>query len=543
MDQFQDIVVHEKALGHLTRGLYRSPASAVRELVSNAWDANATEVRIETAPPSFQRLSVVDNGDGFTKDAFVRLMNGFGNSDKRTAHVALRHGRPTIGRLGIGLLGIAQVCNSFEIRSRPRKGEGFVARIELGERLRSNLDANNPDVVRPAATRSSKTAKKNRKVIVGRYTLDPGDDWRSGARGTTILSTDLVPTFRHAFKSTYSAISEGVPTLRSKNPGRAIHRGRLPTTWDEFLRRAATVSTVHELGDYWRWLWDLGALCPVPYDNASAMPDRMVAAAHRRLVSYRFRLIVDGISVYKPAFLGGDNEGGYTCVPIPRTTTMVMKRPLTYSGYVVVQEGKQVSPAELRGVLVRVGEIGVGLYDPSFLDYRFNEGPRSRWLTSELFVEEGLEDVLNVDRDSFNRYAPEFQVLQRNFHELLRGEVFPAVYSEIEKRTRKAQARREKKRVVGLRELVEEAFDDRDVQVVVSPADRKATLPDGVQVLITDRKITIRISSAGLTGTKRSMGPIGATVLSIYDLASSEKDPASRRRRFVALLRDVLRKW
>jgi hypothetical protein len=30
------IIVHEKALAHLSRGLYRSPASALRELVSNA---------------------------------------------------------------------------------------------------------------------------------------------------------------------------------------------------------------------------------------------------------------------------------------------------------------------------------------------------------------------------------------------------------------------------------------------------------------------------------------------------------------------------
>jgi HSP90 family molecular chaperone len=45
------IKVGEKALAHLSRGLYRSPASALRELVSNAWDANAKIVRIDTNYP------------------------------------------------------------------------------------------------------------------------------------------------------------------------------------------------------------------------------------------------------------------------------------------------------------------------------------------------------------------------------------------------------------------------------------------------------------------------------------------------------------
>ena len=47
------IRVHEKALAHLSRGLYRSPASALRKLVSNAWDANATTVAINTNYPNF----------------------------------------------------------------------------------------------------------------------------------------------------------------------------------------------------------------------------------------------------------------------------------------------------------------------------------------------------------------------------------------------------------------------------------------------------------------------------------------------------------
>ena len=126
------IRVHERALAHLSRGLYRSPASALRELVSNAWDANATRVTIDTNHPNFFQLTVEDDGDGFSRDEFDELMSGgIGNSQKRTGEKELKFGRPTIGRLGIGMLGIAQICGAFTVISKPASGVAFKARVNL----------------------------------------------------------------------------------------------------------------------------------------------------------------------------------------------------------------------------------------------------------------------------------------------------------------------------------------------------------------------------------------------------------------------------
>src|SRR5712691_3545904 len=117
------IKVHEKALAHLSRGLYRSPASALRELVSNAWDANAKIVRIDTNAPHFSQLSIQDDGDGFAKADFEQLMEGgIGNSEKRSGEIQLVNGRPMIGRLGIGMLGIAQITGTFTITSKKNDG-------------------------------------------------------------------------------------------------------------------------------------------------------------------------------------------------------------------------------------------------------------------------------------------------------------------------------------------------------------------------------------------------------------------------------------
>jgi len=50
----------------ITSGIYRQPSSALRELISNAFDADATEVVILTDAPRFSKVIVRDNGAGLS---------------------------------------------------------------------------------------------------------------------------------------------------------------------------------------------------------------------------------------------------------------------------------------------------------------------------------------------------------------------------------------------------------------------------------------------------------------------------------------------
>ena len=139
------IKVGEKALAHLSRGIYRSPASALRELVSNAWDANANTVTINTNFPNFLQVVVEDDGDGFSKEQFRDLMEGgIGNSAKREDGRELQYGRPMIGRLGIGLLAMAQISGKFSVSSVPsgHPEAGFKAVVTLYDILKERLDKN-----------------------------------------------------------------------------------------------------------------------------------------------------------------------------------------------------------------------------------------------------------------------------------------------------------------------------------------------------------------------------------------------------------------
>src|SRR5271156_3637023 len=143
-DTWQPIFLSAKVFGHLSQGLYRTPAGAIKELVSNSFDADATLVRIHTSFPRFETFSCEDNGTGMSREEFLRLMNrGIGSSYKRSSTIGFtpEHQRPLIGRLGLGILSLAQVCTRFEILSHHEASKtAFRATIEFPPYTRQEMD-------------------------------------------------------------------------------------------------------------------------------------------------------------------------------------------------------------------------------------------------------------------------------------------------------------------------------------------------------------------------------------------------------------------
>src|SRR5438876_2156942 len=83
---------------------YRSTEHALRELVDNAWDADADNVRITLPQPmTDEPIVVADDGSGMT-EAEVRkhyLMIANDRYSRRGTQTP-RHARPVRGRKGIG---------------------------------------------------------------------------------------------------------------------------------------------------------------------------------------------------------------------------------------------------------------------------------------------------------------------------------------------------------------------------------------------------------------------------------------------------------
>lgn len=527
MAKAEKIYVHEKALAHLSRGLYRSPASALRELVSNAWDANARVVRIQTNYPNFYQIAVQDNGDGFPKEEFVRLMAGnIGNSQKRPKQETLINGRPTIGRLGIGMLGIAQICGSFKITSTPREGEPFTARIRLYDLLRERLDIDDPKLIKEklgSGSNGAETEEAYTEVDVGEYTFEPYEQIGEET-GTRILADDVHPTFSASFRQSLNA----------------ERFEEAPLEWCEAIEIISHVHSLQQLGDYWRLLWELAASCPVPYVGADALPSGLSKKEQTQLKSYDFGVVVDGIQLAKPVYLK-DNPGGYTTRRIEEQHKRVYARDLRFHGYVVVQEGRQIQPDELRGIMIRIKNVGIGYYDPSMLDYRFNQGPRSRWVTGEIFVDEGLEDALNIDRDSFNRFHPQFRAVQQYVHQLLEEEVFPEVYKNIDVRSHEKASERSERRKASLSRVIERVTGSKvDITEAREVKEDEEPIPT---ITRKGKKLRIVLPPPEALQTKKAHQQIAAAVLAIYELAALERGAEAQRKLFTRLMLQLFKNW
>lgn len=122
----------ERVLKRVTDGIYRQPSSALRELISNAYDADATRVVIETDRPRFASIIIRDNGNGFTEEALASLICSIGGSPKRTAdgsEMGITNkedpdlspgGRRLIGKIGIGLFAVSQLTKEFVIVTKTK---------------------------------------------------------------------------------------------------------------------------------------------------------------------------------------------------------------------------------------------------------------------------------------------------------------------------------------------------------------------------------------------------------------------------------------
>lgn len=117
----------EKVIARITDGIYRQPASAIRELVSNAYDADANNVIINTDFPRFEQITIRDDGNGMNEKTLANLIRHIGGSAKRDdygAEIGVTNpndssktikGRGIIGKIGIGLFSVAQLTQQFQI--------------------------------------------------------------------------------------------------------------------------------------------------------------------------------------------------------------------------------------------------------------------------------------------------------------------------------------------------------------------------------------------------------------------------------------------
>lgn len=460
-----EIKVSKKTLLHISEGIYRSYGSAIKEIVNNSFDAGATSVSIDTNPPLFDFISVQDNGSGMELNEFKRIVSGgIGDSKKSSHSNNLVGGRPIIGKLGIGILAIAQICRSFTIVSHHRKTKSaFKAKM----------------VFNPSVDKIASESQLKESYPAGHWQLLEKPNYDESKAGVLIITDDLRPTFKASFK---------IPD-KKKNESSAIFETYFKTTIEnQFHPGGGGKKSIRELAPYHELIFELCNLLPIPYHGFSVIRSsaerniknegfenalEFLGEKNETLKNFNFSVYLDNLKLYKciklpfPELRNGNPQ---ECQAFYFSyDKKVRNRRLYFRGYFFAQEFA-IYPREINGLQVRIKNVGIGLHDPSFLNYDQIDSPRDKWVSGEVYVEEGLESALNIDRDSFNENDEHFFVLRKEIHRHLREVLnyVKAKQSQRNKRNRQLKegtnAERVSKHIVDLfsKYQVDVSFSDKD---------------------------------------------------------------------------------
>ncbi|PJC66745.1 hypothetical protein CO018_00390 [Candidatus Beckwithbacteria bacterium CG_4_9_14_0_2_um_filter_47_11] len=116
------ITIDKSHLTTIGRRLYSESLDLVRELVANAYDADATVVKINLAGGG---LTVWDNGLGMDRNGLVQYFT-IGSGFKKTNPVTEKFNRRRIGEFGIGKFAVLSVCDRFELATQKN---GYAATV------------------------------------------------------------------------------------------------------------------------------------------------------------------------------------------------------------------------------------------------------------------------------------------------------------------------------------------------------------------------------------------------------------------------------
>ena len=477
------LATSERIIARVTDGIYREPWAAFRELVVNAYDADASYVVIETGQPDFHRMTVRDDGIGMSPRTLAYVLKNIGGSSKRTATgtelSTVRSGapdfspggRPLIGKIGIGLFAVAQLTQHFQIITKAAgEGHRLSATVKLRTHDEETIQRTDDEYVAGNVLILSEKVPDNERETQGtsvvlyqlrdevRRTLQSSRLWEAALLETSGGESVRKPPRFHIGYFGNTRKAPCLPWKDTDSPRKKFDRF-FDATGIASGRTTKSANLDH-LDEYLRLIWNLSLSLPLSYIGGNPFdldgscgvvffdfPDREKQAEVLNLASTDslrehlglqvdphtidrpFSVTLDGVSLRRPIRLSGELEkpsrvGAPVMVAAKQENPFRAKHleraggPLSFEAY--LYWNSRIIPKETAGVLVRIRGASGTLFDPTFLNYQVSEQTRLRQITAEVFVREGLDSALNIDRESFNYSHPHFLYLQRWLHRALR---------------------------------------------------------------------------------------------------------------------------
>ena len=319
---------------------------------------------------------------------------------KRARSEFTESGRPIIGKIGIGLLAAGQICDEFVVISSKRgEDKKFEAIVDFTEFERED---------------AYKYALADEKVKIGKFRYVPDLPEKKEEHYTKIILRKIESGFRDRLK--------GIPnTIVRDFSKEELNVKDFQEFVEEIDRRK-----ISDLTEYDRMIWELALRTPLQYlENGPIRTIDVIPKIRRALVKYDFHVFVDGFELRKPILLPNSpevrkKERDYEVYQDIGFDDIVEGKHLKIGGY-IYQQAVKIDPPELRGILVRIRNVGIGSYDRSILNFPISVGPILSGTSGEIYVEDGLEQALNIDRHSFRETDPHYLKIQSIIFKRMKG--------------------------------------------------------------------------------------------------------------------------
>ena len=348
-EQFtSQITVDKTIVSLLSKFTYeRSFPYALREVVSNAYDADATTARIDIDLKK-DRVVIHDNGNGMTREEFDFYLRIAGQ--RRGKRETPKFGRKRIGQFGVGFLAILPFCDTLRIVSTTENSEEvFTADIPASRFFKQD----------------GKAVDVGEIQVIGEITRS---EKRKAEHFTEISLLRLSDITKRYFAS----------KPRTEKKDRV-------TSWPPLERLR----------------WEMQEDLPLAFPEESELS---------KILAYPEPI---GMGVY---LQGGQLQRNYSDGEI------VDKGDLTVEGinfrYAIISPWKAVKPSELRGIKMRLNNVGIGPRQIFGIEMG-RKYSRLHWLSGEAQIISGLDGAITLSRDAFV-VTPEYEALSEKLASILR---------------------------------------------------------------------------------------------------------------------------
>lgn len=430
-------------------GVYPTFVSAFKELISNAYDADASYVDVEFSP-GLEKITVSDNGKGMTPFELQNDYLRIGGSTRRQGHI-LSDGRRPIGRKGIGFLAIARYCKKVVIHSHSTK----IASFEESQELTTPKNGDPYIVIfQNPFTQSLTPYIKIDSVRCEQIEIDQNIYSQDGTRiyfhpnGRNRLvrkTIDVQYSIDCSFTDIYAEIDyeyllnlsdaanlanlEDFCKIRvlSSSTESNSHFTKLILWLDDFTKKE--LNAVHKRGRVRniastngldRFIWHLSRSTPIPYNlSPQELEQYNLSDLNKPISPTPFIVKItkeDKCSQdLKRPILGLGIDSDPKSI-ITRQAVSIDTDGLVAYGY-LLGLSRPIYPAELRGIAIRVSGVEIG--HPNFLNAENSLPSRLRPFLSqiigEIIVSDGLDanQTILPGREGFYEDSHHFRVLQQ----------------------------------------------------------------------------------------------------------------------------------